>query len=316
MLAPLEAKEHAVAADVSVRAKAGGQLGEVDGAGVLVDLDGVAAAEGDVGAALAAQVAEVSRAADLTTGMGAGGFDFGPLVGPLVDGKQAAAHAFGLAGEELERLGNLDGSSHVDGGVEDAGGVAGFDGAAGSLRKDAGKAGGLAGQNVHGDGVGTDGGGVDPGLVLLDGVVVEQVAGLKIVSRVEDELGVAEQRVDVAGGEVGDMGLDLDLAIEERNFAACGLGFGQGFAGVGLIKENLALEIAFFDEIAVNQGEAADAGAGQQAGGGGSGGSNANERDMGLADALLAVGANTGKKDLTGITLGSRGRRSRHRYLV
>lgn len=316
VLAPLEAEEHAVAADVSVRAKAGGQLGEVNGAGVLVNLDGVAAAESDVRAALAAQVAEVARFADLAAGMGAGGFDFGPLVGPLVDGKQTAPHALGLAGEKLERLSDLDGSGHVDGGVEDAGGIAGFDGAAGSLGKDAGKAGGLAGQNIHGDGVGTDGGCVDPGLVLLNGVVVEQVAGLKVVSGVEDELGIAEQRVDIAWGEVGDMGFHLNLAIEERNFAASGLGLGQGFAGVSLIKENLALEIAFFDKIAINQGEAADAGAGQQAGGGGSGSSDPDEGDMRLSNALLAVGANAGKKDLSGITLGRRGRRIRHRYLV
>ena len=98
-----------------------------------------------------------------------------------------------LSGEELEGLGGLDGGGEVDGGGEDAGGVAGFDGAGGGLGEDAGEAGGgfptdsfffattiffafisgADGEDVHGGGVGAYGCGVDPGLGLLDGVVVD-----------------------------------------------------------------------------------------------------------------------------------------------
>ena len=49
----LEAEEEIVEADGAVGAEAVAHGGEVDGAVVLVDLDGVAAAEGDVRAALA-----------------------------------------------------------------------------------------------------------------------------------------------------------------------------------------------------------------------------------------------------------------------
>src|ERR1700679_3841576 len=103
-----------------------------------------------------------------------------------------------LIGEELEGFGDLDGGCEVDCGGEDAGGVAGFDGASGRLGEDAGETGsreegvGSRGpgwwcrENVHGGGVGADGGGVDPGLGLLDGVVVEEVAGFEVVGGVED----------------------------------------------------------------------------------------------------------------------------------
>jgi hypothetical protein len=52
----------------------------------------------------------------------------------------------GLAGEELERLGDLNGGGEVDGGGENAGGVAGVDIAGGRLGKDAGETGGGSAQ--------------------------------------------------------------------------------------------------------------------------------------------------------------------------
>ncbi len=54
--------------------------GEVDGAMVLVDLDGVAAAEGDVGAAFAGEVSEDALAAGRCRLVGFGGADFAALV--------------------------------------------------------------------------------------------------------------------------------------------------------------------------------------------------------------------------------------------
>src|ERR1700722_5959278 len=66
----LEAEEKVVEADVAVRAEAVGHGGEVHGTMVLVDLDGVAAAERDVGASLACQVGELAVGADGAVGVG------------------------------------------------------------------------------------------------------------------------------------------------------------------------------------------------------------------------------------------------------
>ena len=209
--ATAEAKQQAVGAQVlniRVGAEAGLEVDEVDGAVVLVDLDGVAAAEGDVRAALAGEVGEDALSADLAAGARRAGGDLGAcltaltLGSPEIEGEQGAAHEVGLAGEELERLGDLDGGGEVDGGGEDASGVAGVHVAGGGLGEDAGEAGGgrscrlqvvscqlkAFGEDVHGGGVGADGGGVDPGLALLDGEVVDEVAGLEVVGGVEDEL--------------------------------------------------------------------------------------------------------------------------------
>ena len=76
-------------------------------------------------------------------GFGRGGVDFAAVaLGPEIEGEEGAAHEVGLVGEELEGFGDLDGGGEVDGSGEDAGGVAGFDRAGGGLGEDAGEAGG------------------------------------------------------------------------------------------------------------------------------------------------------------------------------
>ena len=139
---PIESEEEVVEADFSVREEAVAHGGEVYGAVVLVDLDGVAAAEGDVGPADAGEVGEDALAADGAIGVGGAGVDLAALVCPEVVGEEGSAHQVGLVGEELEGFGGLDGGGEVDGGGEDAGGVAGFDRAGGGLGEDAGEAGG------------------------------------------------------------------------------------------------------------------------------------------------------------------------------
>ncbi len=138
---------------------------------------------------------------------------------------------------------------------------------------------------------------------MLDGVVVDEVAGFEVVGGVEDELGGGEELVDVGGDEVGDVGVDGDGGVEEGDLAAGGFGFGEGFAGVGLVEEDLALEVGGFDEVAVDEGEGADAGAGEEGGGGGSGGSDADDGDVGGGEELLAGGSDAGKEDLAGVAV-------------
>ena len=68
--------------DVGVGHEAVAHGAEVDGAVVLVDLDGVAAAEGDVGAAFSCEMGEDAVAADGAVGVGFGGGDLAAIVGP------------------------------------------------------------------------------------------------------------------------------------------------------------------------------------------------------------------------------------------
>jgi len=115
--------------------------GEVDGAVMLMDLDGVSAAEGDVRAAFAGEVREDALAADGAVGVRGAGVDLASLVAPQVVGEEGSAHKVGLVGEKFEGFGGLDGGGEVDGGGEDSGGVAGFDRAGRRLGEDARKTG-------------------------------------------------------------------------------------------------------------------------------------------------------------------------------
>ncbi len=108
---------------------------------VLVDLDGVAAAEGDVGALVSGQVAEEAVDADFAVFSWGGGGDLGTGVQPEIEGEKSAAYGFGLVGEVLEGFGDLEGGGEVDGGGEDAGGFAGVDVAGGGGGEEAGEAG-------------------------------------------------------------------------------------------------------------------------------------------------------------------------------
>ena len=65
---PVESEKEVVEADRTVGLEAVAHGGEVDGAVMLVDLDGVAAAEGDVGPAFSGEVGEDSLAADFAGG--------------------------------------------------------------------------------------------------------------------------------------------------------------------------------------------------------------------------------------------------------
>lgn len=168
------------------------------------------------------------------------------------------------------------------------------------------------GKDVHGGGVGADGGGVDPGDALLHGEVVDEVAGLEVVGGVEDEIDASiggrvgddgDKVGNVAGDEVGDVGVDGDAGVEAGDVAASGCGFGQAFAGVSLVEEDLALEVGRFDEVTVDEGKAPDAGAGEQRGRGCAHGSAAYDGDMRTSEPLLAELADAGEEDLARVAV-------------
>jgi hypothetical protein len=97
--------------------------------------------------------------------------------------------------------------------------------------------------------------------------------------------------------------VDLDAGVDAGEVTAGGFGLGEGGAGVVFVEEHLALEVGGFDEVAVDEGKPADAGAGEKAGSGGSGGSDADDGDVGSAEELLAGGADGGEEDLAGVAV-------------
>lgn len=106
------------------------------------------------------------------------------------------------------------------------------------------------------------------------------------------------------GDEIGGVRGDVNAGVDAREVEARGFGLRQGSASVVFVEEHLALEVGGLDEIAVDEGEMADAGAGEQAGGGGTGGTDADDNGVGVAEAFLAGLADAGKEDLAGVTVG------------
>jgi hypothetical protein len=130
---------------------------------------------------------------------------------------------------------------------------------------------------------------------LLDGVIVDEVAGLEVVGGVEDEVGRSKQFVDVGGNYVRDVGVDDDGGVEESDLAEGGFGLRERLEGVGLVEENLALQVGGFYEVAVNEGKGADARAGEEGSRGSSSSSDADDGDVGGSELLLTCDSDTGK---------------------
>ena len=112
-----------------------------------------------------------------------------------------------------------------------------------------------------------------------------------------------EQFGDVTGDEVGDAGVDGDAGVEPGDVAAGGFGLGQAFAGVGFVEEDLALQVGGLDEVAVDESEGADSGAGEQRGGGSAHGTAADDGNVSLGEALLAGCADSCEEDLAGVAV-------------
>ncbi len=111
------------------------------------------------------------------------------------------------------------------------------------------------------DAVAADRRAVDPGDFAIDGGVVDQKAGLEIVGAVEDQVDVLEQILDIGGRQIGDHRFDGHFGIHTRQPPRCRYGFGQRFGRIGFFKQELALQVGPFDEIAVDDAQPAHSGA-------------------------------------------------------
>ena len=185
------AQEEIVAADISDGAgEAMLQLCEIERAGVFVDLNGVAAAHGDVRLGLAFEVGKFVAGAGAAGGI-AWDVERLHMAGPDIAGDEAVMEGFGAAGEEFDGFGGLEGCDQVHDWAEDADGVAGFfGGGSGGIDAfhKASQAGGCAGLDGHGEAITGDAGGVNPGETGLDGIVINKEAGFEVVGAIENEL--------------------------------------------------------------------------------------------------------------------------------
>lgn len=111
--------------------------------------------------------------------------------------------------------------------------------------------------------------------------------------------------VDVAGCEVGDGVVDADVGVDGGEALGGGEGLGRCGVGVELGVEALALEVGGFDDVAVDEGEAANAGTGEEVGGDAAERAQADDAGVGGEEALLRIGAKVGEDGLSRVPVGA-----------
>ena len=234
--------------------------GKIERAGALVNLDRIAAAHGDVGLGFALEVSEIAAGAGAAIRVARDAYGL-EMARPDIAGDEAAVQGFGAASQKLQGFGGFKRSDQVDDGAEDADGVAGFLEACLLRIHEAGEARRGSGADGHREAVAGDGGGINPGLVILDGKVVDEETCFEIVGAIEDEIEAGEQVGGVARREVSDDAFHGDTGIDGAELALGGDSLWERGDGIGFVKESLALKIRGLDKIAVDNAEFSDTGA-------------------------------------------------------
>ncbi len=104
MLSAIEAQQHFIGPNCAMGFEFAGELGKVDGTMMLVNLDGVSAAQRDLRAANAAEMRKLMMHAYGAGGPRTRGVDFRDFIGPYVAGKKRASHTIVSSYDPLDRF--------------------------------------------------------------------------------------------------------------------------------------------------------------------------------------------------------------------
>lgn len=138
---------------------------------------------------------------------------------------------------------------------------------------------------------------------MFHGEVVEQVARHEVVGAVDEDRGAIcvaiiqrEEGLGVCACQVCGVGVDGDCRVDRGEALRRSFGFGQ--VDIGFAEEGLALEVGFFDDVAVDDGDGADACAGEEVCGDAAKCANARDCSVGCAKFQLAFTAYAGQDGL------------------
>lgn len=123
-------------------------------------------------------------------------------------------------------------------------------------------------------------------------------ASREIVAPVEHDCGATEGLRGVGGGEPGDDRVDFQRGIEAAD-PICG-GLRLWPAEIRFCKDGLALQIAGFDHIGINERQRADTRSGEVLDGRAADAAAADDGDMRAGERDLASAADFGKDDVAG----------------
>ncbi len=107
---------------------------------------------------------------------------------------------------------------------------------------------------------------INPGDVVLDAYVVDEVTGSRIVSAIHHQVSAGQQLLGVLGVQISDDALHGYLTVDTAQPTFSGDRLGQTGIAVILVVEELALQVVQLDEVAVNDGHMSYAGTHQSIG--------------------------------------------------
>ncbi len=158
-------------------------------------------------------------------------------------------------------------------------------------------------QDRHGDTVAADRRTVDPGHGFAHAPVVDQVAGFEVIGGVQDDDGGAQQLRNVTRDKNRHHGPYLDTG-NDRFEALLGCdGLGQGRRGIGLVEENLTLQIAALHVVAIDYRRRPTPARGEQHCLGASQSATADDDGVRLRHPELPFSADARKENLSRITI-------------
>jgi hypothetical protein len=94
---------------------------------------------------------------------------------------------------------------------------------------------------------------------VRDGYVIQQIAGFEIVQPVHDEISAHEKLLGVSGREIFDMVCYGNVAVDLLKSRCRRRRLGPVLDGIIFVEQNLSLQIRFFDDVTIDEGERADA---------------------------------------------------------
>lgn len=281
------------------------------------DLDGFASAECEgCAASFAAGVGEFPLAA-----AGAARIRFAelaavPVILPEIDCGEGAIDGGPLSEEDFQRFPGLRRSDHADHRTEHAGGITGRTTSSRTFTKQTLQArprsdrffpGGLsiggAWENDSHASFRPDRSAIHVGSSELDGEIVEQVAGLKVVRAIDDHIAGFDERAGIASMQILYDRIDSDLRVDGSESLSGGFGFGPGLAGIGFIEKDLPLQIGPFDKVTIDEDQMAHASPDEELGAQGPEGAAADDEGGGVAESGLSRAADVGQEHLSMIAV-------------
>ncbi len=164
------------------------------------------------------------------------------MVGPQVDMAQVRFASLFISGQQFDRFRPLKSGNHLHGWTDDASGVTSFRGSRSRrFRKEATQARRFSRPDRKGHSPGTDDASVDPGDLMFDAQVIDEITHVKVIRSVQNQVHIGQQFFRIAPGQIGDVRFQFKIGTDGLQFVFGSDHFRQMLPGIGFVIKHLPL---------------------------------------------------------------------------